>query len=395
MPLRSERVYLCFLGLLAMVPPISTDMYLPAIPSIAARWGVSDATVSLSLVLWFAAFSVGLLVCGPLSDKYGRRPVLLWGLGCFVAASFLCGLADNVTQLIAFRVLQGLSAAAPSSMCMAICRDRYAGVDRQHALAYVSIILAVAPMLAPSLGAAFLRIGSWRAIFFMQGALAFGTFLATFAYEETVRTFFPGTIPQALARYAALWKNKGYVAATVIMGLFAAPFYGYLAFSQKAYITLFGLSATVFSVFFAVNAFISMTGAWASTRLAKTAFSPRILAVCLGGGFVACVLVLAFGHLHPYSFAACIALYSFFCGMSRPMSSHLILEQVSADIGSASAGIIFYQFVAGSLCMAVATAGCRDPFALFGGMAALCTGVVFIAWFPLCAYLHAKRRMPA
>ena len=98
MKIRSERTYLLFLGLIATAPPLATDMYLPAIPDIARLWGVAESQVNLSLVLWFACYSLSLLFCGSFSDKYGRKPVLFFGLSLFVGASFFCAMSENVWQ---------------------------------------------------------------------------------------------------------------------------------------------------------------------------------------------------------------------------------------------------------------------------------------------------------
>lgn len=392
---RNEKGYIFYLALLAMVPPIATDMYLPAMPSIAEGWGVGDDMVALSMVFWFAAFSVSLLVVGAMSDKFGRRPILLGGLGAFAVSSILCGLSQNVEQLIFFRVLQGLSAAAPSGMCMAICRDRFEGVQRQHALAYIGIILSVVPMLAPSVGALFLEVASWRAIFIMQGLVITGTFFISLGYEETAQELFAGPLRHVYARYGALLKNRSYLLATILMGLFVGPFYGFLAFSQKAYMTLFGQSKQVFGLFFAFNAGMSVLGAFASTRLVKKHFRPGVMTTCLIGGCIAGGMLLACGASGAYAFAAGMGLFSFFAGMSRPMSNHLILEQVDRDIGSASAGIIFYQFVVGAICMAVVTADTAHPFFVFGSMTLLMTGVVLLGWFPLLAHLRKHNRVPS
>jgi DHA1 family bicyclomycin/chloramphenicol resistance-like MFS transporter len=145
-------------------------MYLPALPMIAKQWGVPDSRVA-AVAGVVVTSSVFLLVCGPLSDKHGRRPVLLGGLALFAGASLACALASDAAQLIAFRILQGIGAAGPSSMCMAICRDRYEGPRRKYILAWIGIILGLTPMIAPTIGALLLRLAHWRFIFVVQAGL--------------------------------------------------------------------------------------------------------------------------------------------------------------------------------------------------------------------------------
>ena len=145
--------YIIFLAAITAVPAMATDMYLAAMPIIAKQWGVPDSRVALSLVLWFASFSVFLLVYGPLSDKHGRRPILLTGLALFTAASAACALATNVTALIVLRVLQGIGTAGPSSMCMAICHDIGSAssflVFNQFTVRAVCMKIVTAPWQAP------------------------------------------------------------------------------------------------------------------------------------------------------------------------------------------------------------------------------------------------------
>ncbi|MBN1360668.1 MAG: Bcr/CflA family efflux MFS transporter [Sedimentisphaerales bacterium] len=278
-----SALYIVFLAALAAVPPLATDMYLAAMPLIARQWDEPDSRVALSLVLWFVTFSVFLLLCGPISDKYGRRPVLLAGLSVFTVATIACALAANVTQLIAFRILQGAGAAGPSAMCMAICRDRYEGAQRKRALAYIGIILGLAPMIAPMIGAALLRFSRWRAIFALQAALVGGTLLMSLGYVETAAERLHGPVLALLGRYRLLARNRRYMLTTAAMGLILGPFYGFIAFAPIVYIQIFGLSNQAFSLLFGANALMSMLGAFTCTRVMKFWSDALLLTVCLVG----------------------------------------------------------------------------------------------------------------
>ena len=121
---------LFLLALLSAFPPLSTDMYLPAIPLLQKAWHQPLAVVNLTLVGFFVGYCVFLLFYGPLSDRFGRRPLLLVGIGVFILASLLCALADNVISLIVFRVLQAAGAASASALALAISKDVYQGYER-------------------------------------------------------------------------------------------------------------------------------------------------------------------------------------------------------------------------------------------------------------------------
>jgi DHA1 family bicyclomycin/chloramphenicol resistance-like MFS transporter len=398
-PMLSNRAngvsYIVFLAAIAAVPPLATDMYLAAMPIIASQWGVLDSRVALSLVLWFATFSAFLLVCGPLSDKYGRRPVLLAGLSLFTLATVACALATNVTQLIVFRMLQGAGAAGPSSMCMAICRDRYEGIQRKRALAYVGIILALAPMVAPMIGTALLRFSTWRAIFVLQAALVAATLLISTQYQETATERISGSLPALLGRYRKLAGNRRYLLSNAAMGLILGPFYGFIAFAPIVYIQIYHLSNQAFSLLFAVNALMSMLGAFSCTRVMKVLPDTLLLTGCLIGCTVGGAGLLVWGGHHYAAFAVCMGVVTFFCGMSRPLSNHLILEQVRHDIGSASSFIVFYQFVVGAVCMRVATTSWDAPVFVFGLLALLLPAAVLAIWPGLLRLLRTPQPVDA
>lgn len=127
---------LLLLALLSAFPPLSTDMYLPAIPLLVKLWQQPLALVNLTLVGFFVSYCFFLLFYGPLSDRFGRRPLLLAGIGLFILASILCALADGLIGMIVFRVLQAAGAAAASTLALAISKDIYAGHERARILAY-------------------------------------------------------------------------------------------------------------------------------------------------------------------------------------------------------------------------------------------------------------------
>jgi DHA1 family bicyclomycin/chloramphenicol resistance-like MFS transporter len=369
--LKIDKKALIFLVLITSMPPLSTDLYLPALPTIASELGSTQRIVNLSLVLWFVAFSVNLLVCGAISDKIGRKPVLLTGLVVFVASSIMCAFAQSAEQLILYRILQGAGASAPSAMSLAIVRDRYDSDLRKLIFAYIGMILMVVPMLAPTLGAAILEFSTWEFIFISQGLLsAIPLFFALFFKESIQQKSDSGYLKQ-FSRFFTLIKNKNYIKTTSTMGLLISPFYAFLAFSPTAYITLFGLSESLYGVFFAVNAVSAMAGSFACSRFVGKKDSIKLLKLCIIGCTFGGFLAMTTGHFHYLSFAFAMLLVSFFGGFSRPLSSDLILKQVKTDIGSASSFLVFYQFLAGAICMTIVSNHWAHPFIVFGAIAFL------------------------
>ena len=141
----------------SLVTPLSLDMYTPAVPHMTEAFDTTAGTVNLTLVGYFLFFAVGLLVFGPLSDRYGRRPVLLAGVVTYTSASGLCALALDIEMLIVFRVVQALGAGAVSAVATAVVKDAFKAEKREAILSIVQVMFVVGPVLSPVVGALILQ----------------------------------------------------------------------------------------------------------------------------------------------------------------------------------------------------------------------------------------------
>ncbi len=379
---RQSVWYIAFLAALAAVPPLSTDMYLAAIPQIAKGWNASSELVGLTLTLWFASFSLGLLLSGSCSDRYGRRPVLFVGLLGFILGSLLCALAQGPYTLIVFRIIQGFGAAAPSAMAMAICRDRFNGSRRKIALAYIGIMLSLAPIIAPSLGSLILWFADWRVIFFCQSISGVVVFILTLRYTETNKKLATQPVYRLLGRYLVLFQNKGYILTTLTLGLLSGPFYGNVSFSPILYIIIFSRSNSEFSLFFALTALCSVIGAYLFTRINNLISDILVISICLLGVVAAGVGILFWGMSTYYVYLGCAAVIAFCTGLSRPVSNSLVLGFVDKDIGSAASFMVFYQFFIGAICMSLASMEWQvaSPVVMFGIMTIAFAALALILW---------------
>lgn len=373
----------CFLALLAACPPLATDMYLPAIPMIADTWHVPISTVNLSLVLWFVGFSVALLISGPLSDRHGRKPVLYGGLVLFIAASLGCAASVNVQMLIITRVLQGIGAGGPSAMCLAICRDRYDGDLRKKVLATVSVLLTLAPMISPTIGTQLLIYFHWQVIFIMQAMIGVVILLLSLMQHESLSHRSNTPLLKMLGRYLPLFHNHQYLRMTLALGALIGPHLAYVAFAPIVYIDLFELSNQTFSLLFALNAALYMTGALISTPVSKRLGDHTMLSLSIAGIFLGGIGIVLTGHMNPATFTVFMALITVSFGMTRPISQHIILDQVHTDVGAASSMLVFYQFMVGAICMTIASQHWHKPIAAFGILAMLVAVVVGWIWYRL------------
>lgn len=377
---KNKGIFIIFLAMLGATPPLSTDMYLSAIPHIADVWGVKESLINLTLVLWFASFSVSILIWGSLSDKFGRRPILVSGLGLFVVSSFLCAASQNAGQLIAFRILQGVGAASPAAMVLAIIRDKFVGRDRHQAMAYLMTIVAVAPMVAPIIGALLLEFFSWRFIFMMQGAMVAISFGFALFFNESVPEKLDVSVTRLITRYTVHFKNREFMISSLSMGILLFPFYGFIAFSAIYYISINGLSEKSFSLFFALNALSFMFGSFSSSRIVKYMSDKNIITLSVAGCMVGGLGILLFADRHYIFMTVFMAFYAFSNGMSRPLIGSIIVGLVKTDVGSASSFLTFYQFMSGAVCMGFITYHWSDPVLVFGLMAFITPVVVMILW---------------
>jgi MFS transporter, DHA1 family, multidrug resistance protein len=339
---------LLLLSLLAAFPPIATDMYLPALPLLQAQWGADLSTINLTLVLFFAFFSVSLLGYGPVSDSYGRRPVLLTGIGIYIAGSLLCGLAGGVCHLIAYRIVQAVGAASASALSMAIIRDLFEARERQQLLAHMGVIVALAPMLAPVLGGWLLEWLTWPWIFFTQASWGVLAWIGVQRMRESLPQRSPARFGQVLGRYLRLMRNRRYMVMNALMALSMMPLFAFIAGSPSIYITHFKVEPKAFGLFFGANALAMMLGSFTCGRLTRRYEGWPLLQLGYSGILAGGLAAWAFGSRGPFSFAAAMFLITFCMGLTRPMSNNLVLEQVREDIGTASSLLIFCYFVGGA-----------------------------------------------
>ena len=359
------------LGSLTAMGAISIDLYLPTLPTIGRDFGVDAAAVQYSMSAFFIGMAVGGLIYGPLSDRIGRRPALLVGLAIYAVASLACAAAPTIDWLVAGRFAQALGACAGPVVARAIVRDRYHHQDSARIFSLLILVLGVAPMIAPSVGAWLVTFSSWRVIFAVLAAIAvvIGIAVATRLSESrSTATAAKAANESALASFAALLRQRrllGYILAGALNG---AALFTYIAAAPDLLITQFRFTPHAFAIAFAVLA-VGVIGASQVNRgLLARYDSDRILAVAsligvvAGAGLLAAavlgvhwaVLALLFAALASYGFIAANATAGAL-GVDPTRAG-----AVSALIGSAS-------FATGALAAIVAGAlhdGTPRPMAL-------------------------------
>ena len=366
------------LALLAAFPPLSTDMYLPAIPHLGKIWSVDLKTVNLTLICFFLSYSPALLMYGPLSDRFGRKIPLLAGLALFISGSLLCATAGSVQALISARVLQGIGAAGPSALGLSITKDHYTGPERHKILALIGIIVALAPMIGPTLGAWAMLFGNWHLIFVLQAAIASICFFGVLRIPETNtnRRLIPLT--RMAGPYISLFKNRKFMLLTLIFSISMCSFFAFIAASSEIYIMGFTVSEQAFGLYFAINALSLMAGSFLCMKLVMKLADRLLLGLGFGGMVLGGLLLMGMPHSQVWFFTLPMCCISFGFGLTRPLCVNMVLETVNQDIGSASSLMMFTNFIFGALAMGLISL-CGEWKIMMIGLTAVSTSVLTLA----------------
>ncbi|MER5205283.1 Bcr/CflA family multidrug efflux MFS transporter [Streptomyces sp. NPDC002825] len=244
------------LGGLTALPPLSMDMYLPALPEVTGALRAPAATVQLTLTACLAGMALGQLVVGPMSDKWGRRRPLLIGMAVYVLATAVCALAPTAELLIGFRLLQGLAGAAGIVIARAVVRDLYDGVEMARFFSTLMLISGVAPIIAPLIGGQILRLTDWRGVFHVLTAI--GVALTVVVWRFLHETLPPerrheGGVGQALRTMRGLLADRVFTGYMLTGGLAFAALFAYISASPFVVQEIYGASPQTFSLLFGLN----------------------------------------------------------------------------------------------------------------------------------------------
>ena len=342
-----------FLAVLSAFIPLSTDLYLPALPGMTAYFAVPEYQTNLTLILFFVFYAVSLLVWGPLSDRYGRRRILLVGLSLYTVAGVLCALAPNIFLLMFFRALQAVGAGAATAVATAIVKDVYRGRKRESILAIIQSMTVLSPMVAPMIGALILNLTSWRGTFAAQTVLGAVVVVMSVAFEETLLVRTTGSTLTSLRRLGTVLKHRTFASLLLIVAPVSLSGMAFVSSSSYIFQEDFGVSSQVYSFFFAIFAVGLAMGPLIYIRLSRSRKRTSILTGCLSVIALSGLLILLFGGRGPWAFILAVLPSGMAMSCLRPPATYLLLDQHEADAGSASALIGSSHMVMGSLGMVI------------------------------------------
>ena len=342
------------LSLLLGFASISTDLYLPALPAMGRSLGAAQGTLELTVSGYLLGFAIGQLFWGPLSDRFGRKRPLLVGVAIFVLGAAGCALATGAMQLIGWRIVQALGASAAVVLARAMVRDLFHRDEAARKLSTLMMIMGIAPMIGPSLGAQILALSSWHMIFWLLVGVGFATTLGIFRTPETLapvgRT--QQSLLQPFAVYLVHLRNRRLMAHAGILGFNAAGIFAYVAGSSFVFISYFGLGPTAYGLVFASGIVGIMLANAVNRRLVGRFGSNRmLLAGTLMGAAAGLLLIVETmtGWAGIFGFGALLFVFVAMNGLIGANAIAGGLSSVTKGTGAASALLGCAQYGGGML----------------------------------------------
>ena len=373
------------LGLLSTFGPISLDLYLPALPQLAAELAASTSAAQLTITACLIGLAVGQVIAGPLSDRFGRRRPLLVGLVAYALASLACAFAWSVTVLLVLRLVQGLAGAAGIVIARAVARDLYEGRRLVVFFSRLVLVSGLAPVIAPVLGGQLNRVMTWRGIFGVLAAIGVVLVLAgLLGLKESLppERRHTGGLGETLRGFGVLVRDRFFVGVALAGGLAGASMFAYIAGGTFVLQRIYGLSPQGFSLAFGLNSIGIMAAAQLSGRLTRRRSPVRVLAIglavnLLGALCLAATVLLALGL--PFVLGSLFVMVSAI-GMILPTATALGLSNYPERAGTASALLGLLQYLVGGLAAPLVGLAGEDtavPLGLVAGSASASACLVF------------------
>ncbi|GAA2453345.1 multidrug effflux MFS transporter [Streptomyces mauvecolor] len=401
---RTSLLVTLVLGGLTALPPLSMDMYLPALPEVTDALRSPAATVQLTLTACLAGMALGQLVVGPMSDKWGRRRPLLIGMIVYVLATAVCAFAPNVELLIGFRLLQGLAGAAGIVIARAVVRDLYDGVEMARFFSTLMLISGVAPVVAPLIGGQVLRLTDWRGVFAVLTVI--GVLLTAVVWKWLHETLpadrrHSGGVSEALRTMGGLLGDRVFTGYMLAGGLAFAALFAYISASPFVVQEIYGASPQTFSLLFGLNSVGLVVVGQINGKLLIGRVS---LDKALGFGLAVITLAATalllmtsgvFGEVGLAPIAAGLFVLMSAMGLAMPNTNAQALMRTPNAAGSASALLGTSSFLVGAVAsplVGIAGEATAVPMAVVQLASAVAALLCFLL---LCRPWQRKRESPA
>ena len=373
---------LLLLAALAALGSLATNIILPAFPDMAGDLGTSVRDLSATFASFFVAFAMGQLFVGPLSDRFGRKWLVMSGLMVFVAGSLLCAFSDSLSQLIVGRIVHSLGVCATSVLSRAIARDLFEGEALARALSLIMVAMAAAPGFSPLLGGVLNSLLGWRSTFGVVALLA--VVLGLRYWSQLGETHgadkrAPLSITAILKTYGELLRDRRFIAPALSVSLVIGSLYMFFSMAPAILMTGFSFSPLGLSLFFASTVFVvfgagvlapKLAHRWGQIRAARAG-----ILIALAGSSA-----LLFGWEDIYYFSAAMTVFLLGMGLINPLGTAITLQPFGQKAGAASALLGFLQMGCAAIAIGIAASLSVPPYTAFCIVLAANLGFALLAF---------------
>ena len=352
---REKLLFILTLGTLTTLGPLAIDLYLPAIPTIARDIGEHLSTIQFTLSAYTIGFAIGQLIYGPLSDRFGRRTIMFPGLIGYIITNFIAALCETGLQLIIMRVLQAMAASAVIVTIPAMVRDLFSRQESAKVMSSILMVMTVAPLIAPFIGAQFLKFFGWKSIFIFLAILAtFALCFAIIRVPETLSNDRKLVIPasQLCLIYLSVLKNREVMGCILSHAFFFGGVFAFIAGSPYVYIDLYGIAPDSYGLLFAINIIAMMAMNIINIQLINrlslfTIMKSGSILACISACVLLIITQLNLGGLT--SLMLPILIYISCISLIGPNANALVLSHFSKSTGTANAMAGAIRFGIGSI----------------------------------------------
>lgn len=374
-----------FIILANTVIPFSIDMYTPSVPSLPGYFDTTEQMVNFTLMGFFLVLTVSSLLFGPLSDRFGRKPLLVGSLVTYTAASILCALAPSIGALIAARLVQALGAGALMAVSMALVKDCFVEERREQMIAIIQVLAVVGPVIAPLIGGILLQFFDWHASFVALSLFGAVCLVFSLLFAESLppeeRTV--GGVKSTLSGLVKVGRNRGFMMLLLVVALFTVTFNAYLAVGSYVYIDFFGTTPQQYTYFFAVTAAFTALGPFIWIKARPHVSARRFTHLMLALGFVAAIVLLVWGTSSVFVFCGSLIVFATIQSAIRPYTTNILLSQQEGDTGAASSLIGFMINIFGVIGMNAIMAPWPNYIFGLGALMFICAIGSTVLWVAL------------
>ncbi|KFG98917.1 MFS transporter [Burkholderia paludis] len=349
--------WLFLLMLVVCLPRVTIDAYLPSLPAMADTLHGTDAQLQLTLTLYMVGYALSMLVSGPLSDRYGRRPVLLGGLCVYAIASVGCALSDSIATLVVARICQALGGCCGTVIGRVIVRERYPAAMQATMLGRISAGMALSPVLAPLAGSAIAEGLGWHGVF---GCLAAGGAVATAMVlrylpetrePDARRPAGPG--PGLLRTYAGLLRERRFLRYSLAISFAYCTYYPFIAESSTLFQRQMGVSGPVYAAIFGLTVLGYLIGSNLFARTGGRWQADSAIAAAAGVNLAGAAALWAAGTFAPTAAAALVVpmfVVMIAVGIAIPACQFAVMQPYTTIAGTASGLFFFIQMSITAAC---------------------------------------------